>query len=167
MADCDLISGEGFAEQLHGSLLLRVAAVTPPAHPLGHEYSEPHFAVFGSAVDAAVAPIGWLALFVPVTDPDRAIETLDEDAQSRAERLSVLIGASWDAVAASAKTVCEAQESAVVRLPQEVYGYTLEELRTIRGYINTPDPNLTAVLLGMTYHWQHDTGGTHGPRFSS
>jgi len=164
VTDCDLISAEGYAEQQRGSLTLRVAAVTPPAHPLGQEYAEPHYAVFASATDN---DIGWLALFVPVTDVDAAIATIDADAEERASRLSILIGASWAAVAASARTVVEAQEEAVMRLPSEVYGYSLAELRAVRTYINTPDPNLTAVLLGMTYHWQTDPGGTHGPRFSS
>lgn len=162
MADCDLLSPEGYVEQRHGALVLRVAAVQPPHHPLGSDYAEPCWGVFGSATEN---DIGWLALFVPTTDVEAAIATLDPEAEQRAARLSVLIGASWAAIAGSAKSVTEAQESAVMRLPPEVYGYRLEELEAIRAYINTPDPNLAATLLGMTYHWQTDPGGTHGPRF--
>lgn len=161
MADCDLLAPEGYQERPLGPLTLRVAAVQAPAHPLGSDYTEPHYGVFGCAERG-----GWIALAVPVLDAEAMIATLDTDGLERAERLSILIGASWPAFVASARTVVVAQEDAVVRLPPQVYGEPPENLRTVRSLINSPDPNIVGVLLGMAYHFGYEEGGYRGPRFA-
>lgn len=162
MAELDVLSPTGYDETRLGSLIVRVAAIEPPQHPLGPDYAEPHWGIYCSAVDADP---GWLAMNA-TPKPDDALETLDNRQDLlRTEKLSICIGATWAAICESALQVAKRQEAAVLKLPPQVYEATLEELRAVRGNLNIADPVIVAMLLGMTYHWQTDPGGTYGPRF--
>jgi hypothetical protein len=159
MAELDLLSRHGYAEEQRGPLTVRTAAVVPPAHPLGPEYAEPHWSIWASdsRVDA------WICLWNS-TDPDGDMEKLDDDDLVRAAKLSILVGVPWDDVFDSADSVRRVQEAALTRLPMEVYEQTLDQLLLLRSAINAVNPFVVATLIGMTYHWQTDPGGTRGPR---
>lgn len=146
----------------HHTLAVRVAPVLAGADPRGEVPDEPLWGLYVSAMDTEP---GWLAInAVPFEDLAGAQRDLQEDTnQHRFLQLSILIGASWSALEASASRVARAQESAVLRLPPNVYTANLEELRAVRSMINNADPGIVAALLGMTYHWQTDPGGTNGP----
>lgn len=162
MAECDLLAPEGYQESVLGPLSVRVAAVHAPAHPLGPEYTEPHYGVFGCS--KRLPTCGWICLGVPVLDGDAMLATIDEGGQERAEVLSLTIGVSWKAIALSARGAVLAQEEAVSALPPHVYGATPKELATVRQLINDSDPKRVATLLAMSYFWATDAGGTRGPR---
>lgn len=164
MAELDLLAPHGYAEEELGRLTLRTAALEPPEHPLGSDYAEPHFGVFGSASDWQ--PRGWVCLFATPSEPDEAIATLDPESQDRTERLSVLLGVSWaQIVNRGAKTVSDEQEAAVEQLPPNVYEESPEALRQLRSYLFADEPLVVATILAMSYWWQTDQGGYLGPRF--
>lgn len=160
MAELDLISADAFHEHEVGPLVIRVTPVTPPEHPLGPEYADPHWGIFARGLEGGL----WIGLNV-TPSPDAALETLSEDDLERAERLSILTGVSWRAVAHSARGVTAAQEEAVMRLPPGIYSASPEELRRVRSKIPANDPEVVAQLLTMTYYWQTDEGGYRAARF--
>lgn len=163
MAELDLLAPEGYVEEELGPLTLRTARLEPPDHPLGTDYTEPHFGIFGSASNWT--PRGWVCLFATPRDPEEAIATLDEESQERTRRLSILLGVPWQMIVhRGAKTVSDEQEAAVKRLPPNVYQETPEALRSLRTVCFTDEPLIVATLVGMAYHWQTDLGGYCGPR---
>lgn len=162
MAEMDLLSPHGYAEEVYGSLLIRTAAVEPPRHPLGQEYAEPHFGVWARE---ARHERGWVCVF-NTPDPDGAVCRLSDEDLDRIAQLSVLVGADWEAVAEDALNVRRVQEGALQLLPPHVYDQSVEELLGLRVAINQRDPFAVATLISMTYHWQTDPGGTLGPRFA-
>lgn len=164
MAELDVISAEGFVEEDLGNRLnVRRAAVQPPQHPLGPEYSEPHFGIFASA---KLHDQGWVCL-ATTSKPDAVMETMqDEDDWRRIERLSILLGSSWAAMVGSVRAVSGAQESAVRMLPPAVYQAKPDQLRQLRAMITHDDPATIAVICQMTFHWGMQPGGTSGPYFA-
>lgn len=161
MAELDLLSPEGFVEDARGPLILRTAAIEPPAHPLGPDYAQPHWAVFASAKHHDQ---GWVCLFSTTVDPEQSIATLDQESLERTERLSILLGAAWVNVVDSAKTVRDVQEAALKLLPPDVYQAPVEQLRAFRAAIWQADPSAVATIATMTFYWANDTGGDFGPR---
>lgn len=159
----DLLSKDGFVEEPLGPLRIRTAAIVPPAHPLGPDYAEPHWAIWACEPRA---PFGWICLF-NTPEPDADLEKLGEEDLVRAAKLSALIGAAWVDVVRSADRVRRRQETALHRLPPHVYHQSVEELLSLRTAIRQVDPLMVATLIDMTYHWQTDPGGTRGPRFAA
>lgn len=158
MPDALSIIGPHTEHKLYGEILIRVVPLQPP-EITGIE-PEPMYGVLASAIH--VDP-GWISLWT-VADEDPPIADLeDPEARDRVQRLSILIGATWRACEVNLAATIEKQESAVLRLPPAIYDFDLAELRRVRSAMNTLDQHQVALMLGMTYHWQTDPGGTYGP----
>lgn len=153
-------------ERTIGEILLRIAPIEPPPHPLGPAAAEPHWGIFATApcYHPQQWEAGWLVLFTD-THPEESIELLDEEAIERTERLSILVGVSFRAVLASVIGVMRSQEAAIGRLPPLAWESPLEQLANVRSYITEADPTRVATLLSMMAHWTSDPGGTNGARF--
>lgn len=158
MADALNIIGPYTEHSLYGEIVVRVVPLQPPAI----EGIRPE-AMYGVLASAMRFDPGWISLWT-VADEEPPIADLEAaDVRDRIQRLSILIGATWQACELDLAATIEKQELAVSRLPPAVYDFDLNELRRVRSAMNTLDQHQVALMLGMTYHWQTDPGGTHGP----